>query len=537
MNAPESLATPLMTSADYRESLRRLKPVVYVDGRRVESVADEPMLAPGVRALGVSYDMAHDAALAPLMLATQSRHGSGPRTVPRMLQVDESAGDLLNKLEAVRVLCQETGCAQRYLAHDALAAICQTSARIDDSSGGSERRARFSAYLDHVQGNDLALGAWVVLLGGGLLHLGTLGYRRLLDGPEERPAPTDMAIAQHGIRRVRFLVAVLIASQYLLDPSRFDVLGESTSRLSMLVFSLGMLLGTNLLSIYMPTTVLAPRTLSAIELALDTGLVVLLTTLSGTSGVGWVLFALPIIEAAVRFRLAGALAHWMILTIVTMTARIWTDHLTPTANLLEDLESVLDQLSVLFLVVVPGAYVVEQLIGDVASQQEATGRALDRGRLLERVAEAGREVAQLGGRHLDAIVDGARNLGFDVVDVWVGGPTEGWRQLSGDVAVLPRPGDDGSGLRIRDLDHDALLVDREDLEITEVQSLVDHDLEAVLVQTVSHREGRRVVLRVGLRTGNEPSRARNDAFQLLAGQAAVALRNDQLLSEITSMHE
>jgi 4-hydroxybutyryl-CoA dehydratase / vinylacetyl-CoA-Delta-isomerase len=147
-----------MTSAGYRESLRRLKPVVYLDGRRVESVADEPMLAPGVRALGVSYDMAHDAALAPLMLATQSRHGSGPRTVPRMLQVDESAGDLLNKLEAVRVLCQETGCAQRYLAHDALAAICQTSARIDDASGSSERRARFTAYLDHVQAHDLALG-------------------------------------------------------------------------------------------------------------------------------------------------------------------------------------------------------------------------------------------------------------------------------------------------------------------------------------------------------------------------------------------
>jgi aromatic ring hydroxylase len=34
----------LMTAADYRESLRRLKPVVYVDGRAVASVADEPAL-------------------------------------------------------------------------------------------------------------------------------------------------------------------------------------------------------------------------------------------------------------------------------------------------------------------------------------------------------------------------------------------------------------------------------------------------------------------------------------------------------------
>jgi 4-hydroxybutyryl-CoA dehydratase/vinylacetyl-CoA-Delta-isomerase len=152
MDAPVK-APALMSSQDYRDSLRRLKPVVYVDGRLVESVADEPALAPGVKALGVSYDYARDPALAPLMLA--SRDG---RPVPRMLHVNESAGDLLNKLEAVRVLCQETGCAQRYLAHDALNAIGQVCARIDDARGSTEHRARFAAYLDHAQANDLSLG-------------------------------------------------------------------------------------------------------------------------------------------------------------------------------------------------------------------------------------------------------------------------------------------------------------------------------------------------------------------------------------------
>jgi 4-hydroxybutyryl-CoA dehydratase / vinylacetyl-CoA-Delta-isomerase len=159
MNAPEqvnsSARSPanLMSGRDYRESLRRLRPTVYVDGRRVESVADEPTLLPGVQALGVTYDYALDPALAPLMLATNAG-----RTVPRMLAIDESAGDLLNKLEAVRVLCQETGCAQRYLAHDALNALAQVCARIDDARGSTEHRARFAAYLEHVHANDLALG-------------------------------------------------------------------------------------------------------------------------------------------------------------------------------------------------------------------------------------------------------------------------------------------------------------------------------------------------------------------------------------------
>jgi len=143
----------LMTGDQYRESLRKYKPLVYINGQRVASVADEPLLLPGINALAFTYDMAHDKAVAPLMLAKM-----GNRTVPRMLHINESAGDLLNKLEAIRLLCQETGCAQRYLTHDALNAIAQVTARIDDARGSKEHRSRFSAYLEHVHDNDLAVG-------------------------------------------------------------------------------------------------------------------------------------------------------------------------------------------------------------------------------------------------------------------------------------------------------------------------------------------------------------------------------------------
>ena len=144
----------MMSSSDYRDSLRRLKPTVYVNGERIESVADAPCFRPGINAIGVSYDFALDPGRAPLMTARQS---SGGHSVNRMLHINESAGDLLNKLEAVRLLCQETGCAQRYLTHDALNAIGQVSARIDDARGGREHRDRFAAYLAHVQDEDLAV--------------------------------------------------------------------------------------------------------------------------------------------------------------------------------------------------------------------------------------------------------------------------------------------------------------------------------------------------------------------------------------------
>ena len=158
MHAPRSAATApatLMSGGDYRESLRRRRPTVYVDGRRVESVADEPSLAPGVNALAYTYDFARDPKFAPVALATQASRG---KVVNRMLHVNESAGDLLNKLEAVRLLCQETGCAQRYLAHDALNGLAQVSARIDDARGTTEHRARFADFLARVQDEDLSLG-------------------------------------------------------------------------------------------------------------------------------------------------------------------------------------------------------------------------------------------------------------------------------------------------------------------------------------------------------------------------------------------
>jgi 4-hydroxybutyryl-CoA dehydratase / vinylacetyl-CoA-Delta-isomerase len=152
---PSPPGASLMSGADYRESLRRYKPTVYVDGQLIESVADAPQFQPGINALAVTYDFALDAAKAPLMTAVQTGRAG---VVNRMLHINEAAGDLLNKLDAVRLLCQETGCAQRYLAHDALNALHQVSARIDDARGSTEHRGRFAAYLEHVQDNDLALG-------------------------------------------------------------------------------------------------------------------------------------------------------------------------------------------------------------------------------------------------------------------------------------------------------------------------------------------------------------------------------------------
>jgi 4-hydroxybutyryl-CoA dehydratase/vinylacetyl-CoA-Delta-isomerase len=144
----------LMTAADYRDSLRAYKPRVFLNGKAIESVADEPLLAPGVAGVGVTYDFAHQKQHLPIMTA---RQGTSGKTVNRMLHINENSTDLLYKLEAVRLVCSTSGCAQRYLTHDALNGLFQ-STKLTDDHHGTDYSQRFLSYLHDVQDRDLTLG-------------------------------------------------------------------------------------------------------------------------------------------------------------------------------------------------------------------------------------------------------------------------------------------------------------------------------------------------------------------------------------------
>ncbi len=143
-----------LSSEGYRESLRAMSPRVFVDGEQIDSVADAPMLAPGVNAVGLTYDFALEPAYRNLMVATQ--HTSG-REVNRMLHLNRTPQDLINKLEAVRLLCREGGCVQRYLNHDGFNALYQVTHQMA-ADGDNEPHDRFVNYLHKVQGEDLTVG-------------------------------------------------------------------------------------------------------------------------------------------------------------------------------------------------------------------------------------------------------------------------------------------------------------------------------------------------------------------------------------------
>jgi 4-hydroxybutyryl-CoA dehydratase/vinylacetyl-CoA-Delta-isomerase len=94
----------LMSGNDYRESLRRYRPRVYVNGRQVARWRTSPARARRQRARAV-VRLRAARGLAPVMRASRPDFAGG-RPVNRMNAVPASSQDLLNKLEAVRLLCQ-----------------------------------------------------------------------------------------------------------------------------------------------------------------------------------------------------------------------------------------------------------------------------------------------------------------------------------------------------------------------------------------------------------------------------------------------
>jgi len=143
----------LKTPEEYEASLRELHPVVYIRGNKVESVVDEPLLRPGINAISVTYEYAFLPEHKETMTAVS--HVTG-KQVNRLLHINTNQDDLLKKLEMTRLLCRETGCAQRYLCHDALNALYENTNNTD-LKYGTDYHVKFLNYLERVQDEDLTM--------------------------------------------------------------------------------------------------------------------------------------------------------------------------------------------------------------------------------------------------------------------------------------------------------------------------------------------------------------------------------------------
>ena len=143
---------PMMTGEQYEESLRKLNLQVYMFGKKVENVVDDPIIRPSMNAVKLTYELAHAPEHEDLMTATS--HISGKK-INRFTHIHQSADDLVKKTKMGRLLGSLTGCCfQRCVGMDAINALSIVTYDIDQKNG-TQYYKRFLKYLEYVQENDL----------------------------------------------------------------------------------------------------------------------------------------------------------------------------------------------------------------------------------------------------------------------------------------------------------------------------------------------------------------------------------------------
>jgi len=142
----------MMNASQYEESLRKLNLVVYMFGKRVKNVVDNPIIRPSMNAVAATYELAHKPEHEDIMTATS--HITGKK-VNRFCHIHQGIDDLVKKSKMGRLLGAHTACCfQRCVGMDSLNALSMVTFDID-AKYGTEYNKRFLKYLEYVQKNDL----------------------------------------------------------------------------------------------------------------------------------------------------------------------------------------------------------------------------------------------------------------------------------------------------------------------------------------------------------------------------------------------
>ena len=142
---------PMMTGAQYEESLRKMNFKVYLQGERVENPVDHPIIRPSMNSVKATYELAELPEYEDLMIATSHLTG---KKINRFCHLHQSSDDLVKKVKMQRLLGQKTGaCFQRCVGMDAINAVDSVTFEMDQKLGTSYHE-RFNKFLTRMQEED-----------------------------------------------------------------------------------------------------------------------------------------------------------------------------------------------------------------------------------------------------------------------------------------------------------------------------------------------------------------------------------------------
>ena len=144
----------MMTKEEYIASLRKLRPIVYMFGQKVENTVDHSMIKPSMNSVAATYDLAGKPEYEELMTAVSNITGN---RINRFNHIHQSREDLIKKVKMQRLLGQTTAsCFQRCVGMDAGNAVYSTSFEIDKACG-THYFDNFIKFWTEVQEKDLTV--------------------------------------------------------------------------------------------------------------------------------------------------------------------------------------------------------------------------------------------------------------------------------------------------------------------------------------------------------------------------------------------
>jgi len=144
----------LMTPEQFEESLKGLKPRIFMNGKKVDNILENKNIRTVVEANKASYEWALDPKYKDIMSCHSPLIDD---VVNRYLHVSGSIEDLVKKAEAGSFTAEMLGtCIYRCVGYDAIHSLSSTCWEMDRDLG-TEYLPRFMAYLKTAQEKDLSL--------------------------------------------------------------------------------------------------------------------------------------------------------------------------------------------------------------------------------------------------------------------------------------------------------------------------------------------------------------------------------------------
>jgi 4-hydroxybutyryl-CoA dehydratase / vinylacetyl-CoA-Delta-isomerase len=144
----------LMSPEEFENSLGRMKPVVFMNGKRVENILTNPNTRTVVEANKASYAWAMDDKYSSIMTCYSPLV---KKVVNRYTHVSASIDDLIAKAQAGTFTAEMLGtCIYRCVGYDAFHSLAATTWEMDQALGTSYN-AKFVEYLKMVQEKDLSV--------------------------------------------------------------------------------------------------------------------------------------------------------------------------------------------------------------------------------------------------------------------------------------------------------------------------------------------------------------------------------------------